>query len=361
MTALLKTVGACLHEDRLRRMMTSYEGPKHSVVGLIYAKGRTSFIGAGVQPPDTALEDQIFEIGSITKVFTAILLCLLVEEGKIDPRAPLAEMSDALSNVPPWITPERLVSHTSGLPNIYVPIWKALFQQRPEGPYAGFSRADLLAWLKQWHGKDPGMTLKHRYSNLGVGLLGEAMAIQQGRPFTVLLAEKVIRPLGLKDTTGDLDDDQRARFVQPRNTTDKPVMPWSFDALAGAGYLRSTAHDLGRFAHRVIQAINNPQTPLDHAIKRSTDSIFGLGRGGNSHLLAQCAGWVAITNTASEPRILLANGGTAGSTCALYVHPGKSAAIGILSNNGVAANLWASMKLNRSDQMGQAETLLTAL
>lgn len=359
MTALLKTVGACLHEDRLRRMMTSYEGPKHSVVGLIYAKGRTSFIGAGVQAPDIALEDQIFEIGSITKVFTAILLCLLVEEGKIDPRAPLAEMSDALSNVPPWITPERLVSHTSGLPNIYVPIWKALFQQLPEGPYAGFSRSDLLSWLHRWRGKDPGMTLKHRYSNLGIGLLGEAMAIQQGQPFRALLADRVLYPLRLKDTTRDLDACQDERFMQPRNTNGKPVVPWSFDALAGAGYLRSTAHDLGRFAHRVIQAINDPKTPLDHAIKRSSEPIFGLGRGGKPHPLAQCAGWVAIMNTASEPGVLLANGGTAGSTCALYIHPGKAAAIGILSNNGVAANLWTSLKLDWSDQIGQAEAMFT--
>ena len=349
-----------LGEEGLRRMMTSYEGARHSVVGLLSSMGRTKFIGSGSQTAEVPIEDQIFEIGSITKVFTAILLCVLVEEGKLDPRAPVAEISDSLSDVPDWITPERLVSHTSGLPNIYVPLWKALFLQQPEGPYARFSRTDLLGWFRDWKGKDPGRKLRHRYSNLGVGLLGEALAIQQKKPFAQLLADKVINPLGLKDTGGALDNHQLARIMQPRNTAGKPVSAWFFDALAGAGFLRSSARDLGCFAQRVIEAVNAPQTNLDRAIKRSVQPIFELAHKGGVAVAAQCSGWIEMKRDASGTRILLANGGTAGSTCALYVCPENETALALVSNNGVAANLWASAKLSWSNQTRQAQDILMA-
>ena len=254
-----KTVNIDLQSDQLRSMMRPYKGPQHSVVGMTFSKGHPRYLHTGRRPPDVAIENQIFEIGSITKVLTAILLCVLIEEGEVDPHAPLSEMSDVLSDVPAWITPERLISHTSGLPNLYIPIWKALFQQQPEGPYASFSRTDLLTWLAQWHGKDPRTNLRHRYSNLGFGLLGEAMAIQQSKPFEALLAKKVIEPIGLKDTFGDLDSDQQARFMQPRSTRGKGVNPWTFEALAGAGYLRSTARDLALFASRIVEASREPK------------------------------------------------------------------------------------------------------
>jgi CubicO group peptidase (beta-lactamase class C family) len=341
-------------------MMKPYEGPQHTVVAFSQSDGKPQIIGSGPSETEAAIEDLIFEIGSITKVFTAILLCVLVEEGKIDPHAPLSEMSDALSEVPSWITPERLTSHTSGLPNIYVPIWKALFQQRPAGPYANFTRKDLLTWVRNWRGKDPEANLRHSYSNLGAGLLGEAMAMQAGRPFTELLAERVIHPIGLKDTTGHLDGTQRARSMQPRNAAGKPVMPWTFDALAGAGYLHSTARDLACFSDRVIQAINAPETVLDHAIGRSAKPIFGLGRGGREHPFAQCSGWLSAKPDKSGPSSLLANGGTAGSTCALYICSEKEKAVSILSNNGVAASLWASAKLSWSNPTRQAHDFFMA-
>jgi len=114
-------------------MMRTYEGTRHCVVGLHLARATPAFFASGPQPTDIPCDDVIFEIGSITKVFTGILLCLLVEEGKVDPRAPLREMADDLADVPPHLTPERLISHTSGLPNIYMPIWRAAITPMPDG------------------------------------------------------------------------------------------------------------------------------------------------------------------------------------------------------------------------------------
>ena len=120
-------------QDRLRSMMRTYESAHHSVVALGLCGGATEFIRSGTSNTDTPSDEVIFEIGSITKVFTGILLCLLIEEGKVDPRAPLREMSEDLANVPAHLKPERLISHTSGLPNIRIPIWHRRDRRPPLG------------------------------------------------------------------------------------------------------------------------------------------------------------------------------------------------------------------------------------
>ncbi len=102
----------------IRELMQPYQGPSHTVVAFNLKDGEYNIVGTGPNETRASWGDLVFEIGSITKVFTAILLCLQVEEGKIDPHAPVCEISDTLKYVPRWITPERLASHTSGLPNI---------------------------------------------------------------------------------------------------------------------------------------------------------------------------------------------------------------------------------------------------
>jgi CubicO group peptidase (beta-lactamase class C family) len=338
-------------------MMAPYEGPRHTVVAFELRGGTARFARSGPDEVAAPAEDVVFEIASITKVFTAILLHLLAEGGRIDLRAPLRAMSDELRHVPDWITPERLASHTSGLPNIHVPLWRALVEPRPEGRHAGVSRGDLLTWLRGWRGTDPGPRRRHAYSNLGFGLLGEAMAIREGRPFGDLLAARVLRPLGLEDTGACLDEDQSRRFAPPRNTRGDPVPAWTFDALAGAGCLRSTARDLARFSSRAVTALSAPETALDRAIARSAEPILGLGRRGRPNPPAQCSGWMRASPGRGAAPILHAAGGTAGSTCALYVCPESEAALGVLSNNGVAANLWAGARLGWSDPLRRARAL----
>ena len=340
----------------LRKMMRPYEGSAHKVVALRLEAGERHILATGdpVSEEDGAL---IFEIGSITKVFTAILLCLLVEEGRVDPKAPLSALSDGLAHIPNQITPERLVSHTSGLPTLPMPLWRALFQSYPESPYAAISWADLTAWFQTWPGKAPGA---HAYSNLGVGLLGDALALQAGKPFGALLTERVLAPLGLRDTVEHLSPDQQDRFLQPRHPRGRPVLPWRFQSLAGAGCLRASAEDLGRFAAAVLQALRAPETPLERAICRSTRPILGLGRRGAMTPMAQCAGWLSVHLDKEGPSFLFHNGGTAGSTSALYICPETAQALVLLVNSGVAGNLWASTKLNWSNPLGQAQAYFSA-
>lgn len=346
------------HPKLIRSLMRPYESPHHAVVAFWLQDGKVTYFQSGPQASEVPHQDWIFEIASITKVFTAILLYRLIEEGKIDPRAPVREMSEVLADVPDWITPEHLTAHTSGLPNYYMPLWKAVFRKIPNGPYADFSREDLLAWFRQHGGRSAPKVHRHHYSNLGVGLLGEAMAIMEGQSFSDLLAAKVTGPLGLKDTTDRLSGDQESRFAQPRATSGKAVSPWIFQSLAAAGCLRSSAQDLASFAKAVIRALQRPQTVLEHAIARSSIPILGLGRRVDRVPTAQCSGWLRVTMDPQMPGYLFHNGGTAGSSCALYISPERQTAFGILSNNGVAGNLWGATKLNWSNPMLKAHELL---
>jgi len=207
----------------LQNMMKPYEGPQHTVVGFSLRDSVSELRHTGVKPAHGPVGDWIFEIGSITKVRSAILLCVLIEEGVVNPKAPLSEMSRDLSAVPEWITAESLTTHTSGLPNFYLPNWKVVFSQLQQNPYASFSRSDLLLWLQNWSGKDPGPKRRFAYSNLGVGLLGEAMAIKTGISFPDLLAQKVTGPLGLADTTARLEAEQHDRFVHPKTPRERTL------------------------------------------------------------------------------------------------------------------------------------------
>ncbi len=335
--------------------MKPYASPQHTAVGMSLTRGDTDFTRAGDGIAGIADEALIFEIGSITKVFTAILLYVLVEEGKVDPDAPIQTLSDDLSDVPGWITARQLTSHTSGLPRIHVPIWQALLRPLPKDPYASFSRADLMDWMRSRSAKEPPTKPRYGYSNLGVGLLGEALAIAEGVPFVQLLTTKVLAPLGMTDTTDHLSAEQLCRFVHPKNTKGQLVPPWTFQSMAAAGCLRSSARDLARFSARVIQAMNAPETTLDRAICATAAPIFGLGPRRATEPVAQCAGWISMSLTNESARILHHDGGTAGATSGLYICPENSMALAVLSNNGVAVNLMASLKLEWSNQRKQAQ------
>ncbi len=346
--------------NRLKRLMTSYEGRDHCVTAFFLSQDEVGFLGAGQGLEDVAPSDTLFEIGSITKVFTAILMCVLAEEGVLDPKAPLRDMSSGLAVVPDWITPERLASHTSGLPRIHVPIWKALIKPLPKDPYAVFSRDDLLAWMQEWSQKARQGKPSHSYSNLGVGLLGEAMAIQAGVPYFDLLADKVLVPLGMQDTVQSLSTEQYNRFARPKTPKGKPVPDWTFQSMAAAGCLRSSTADLARFARAVLKALEAPETVLDRAFVRSAAPVFGLGVKGGMEPAAQCLGWFRNVHGKTKQALLHHDGGTAGSTSAIYICPETSEACAVLSNNGIAANLWAGTKFGLSNPLAKAHDVFQA-
>lgn len=154
--------------------------------------------GSGVAPT----ENTIYEIGSITKVFTAVLLADLVTKGTTKLDDPItAYLPDSLASNPDLqkITFKSLSNHSSGLPRLANNMDKVPGFTMKD-PYANYDRKALFSYLKNYKAtREVGET--YEYSNLGVGLLGELISIIAKKPFTQQLREVVLTPLQMNSTT----------------------------------------------------------------------------------------------------------------------------------------------------------------
>lgn len=190
----------------------------------------------------TARPDSIFEIGSITKTFTGLVLAQMVEQGKVrldEPVRSLLPAGTVAQPAGPEITLLDLVTQHSGLPRLP----DNLNPSDPGNPYADYGAPALYQFLAR-HGVAKPVDAAYLYSNLGVGLLGQALADRAGTSYAKLLREEVTTPLQLDDTVVSLSPGQAARLIQGHTADHRPARPWDFDALAGAGALRSTAADM---------------------------------------------------------------------------------------------------------------------
>lgn len=189
-----------------------------------------------------AKPDSIFEIGSITKTFTGLILSQMVEQGKVKFDEPVRALLPAGTVAKPAgdeITLLDLATQHSGLPRMPDNFKPA----DPANPYADYGAANLYAFLAK-HGVAKPADAGFLYSNLGFGLMGQALADRAGVSYPTLLREEVLDPLGMKDTTVVLSTEQQARFLPGHDGDHKPAHAWDLDALAGAGAIRSTAGEM---------------------------------------------------------------------------------------------------------------------
>jgi serine-type D-Ala-D-Ala carboxypeptidase/endopeptidase len=190
----------------------------------------------------TAKTDSIFEIGSITKTFTGLALAQLVVQGKVRLDQPVRELlpPDTVAKPPgAEITLLDLITQHSGLPRMPDNFRPA----DPNNPYVDYHATNLYEFVRA-HGLEKPANSTFLYSNLGVGLLGQALANRAGSSYAHLVLEEITKPLGMPDTVVSLSQAQQARFIQGHGADHRPAHAWDLDALAGAGALRSTANDM---------------------------------------------------------------------------------------------------------------------
>ncbi len=200
-------------------------------------------------------ERVLFEIGSISKVFTGLLLADAVVEGRLGLDDTLAARLPAVRLRDPGtagLTLRQLATHTSCLPRLPSNMAGATTAD----PYARYDRKALFAYLAdaRLDGTPP---CTADYSNLGFGILGVVLEEAYGKPWSALVAEKIAGPLGMTDTAQDLSAEQQARFALPWDGAE-PAHPWSFQAMAGAGALRSTLADLAKLADALLAGAQGP-------------------------------------------------------------------------------------------------------
>lgn len=228
------------------------------VVGLI-ENGRTRVIAYNERAHGEPAFDEntIFEIGSISKAFTGALLADMVARAEV-------KLEDPVSLYLPVnaITPMRggrtitlldLSTQSSGLPRLPN-------NMRPASgmnPYADYSVEQLYDFLSKYElTRDIGV--QYEYSNLGVGLLGHALALRGKKSYEDLMRERILAPLGMKSSGITLSDEQQKRLAPGHNFGGAITPNWDLPVLAGAGALRSSTHDLLRFLAANIDSTQGP-------------------------------------------------------------------------------------------------------
>ena len=271
--------------DRLARPMIDGGVAVGFVIGVRH-DGKSDFFaygeaarGSGVAPgPDT-----VYEIGSITKVFTGLLLAEAVQRGELGLDDPVQKHLGGAATMPVRgepITLAHLSSHTSGLPALP----ENLRPRDPEDPYADYTVAQSYAFLgAHTLSRAPG---EYAYSNYGAGLLGHVLSLRAGRPYEELLLERVLTPLGLGDTRISLTPDQRRRLAPGYDASLRPARNWELPTLAGAGALRSTPRDMLAFARASLDG-SDPLAAAFALSQRKRASVpGGLAVGLGWHIAA---------------------------------------------------------------------------
>jgi len=284
----------------------------------------TDVAGFGVSGPSGTSPDgsMSFQIGSVTKVFTALLLADAVTRGEVALEQPLTTAFPAAAAHPRG-GPMRLVdltTHTSGLPRLPPGLVRQARRQRDD-PYASFTLVQLEQALTQPPRRPPGG--RPRYSNYGAGVLGEALARLTDHPYDQLLHDRIVGPLGLTATT--LEAVGHAGNVAVGHTRRGRVTgDWHLPALAGAGALRSSVADL----LTLLRAHLDPDaTSLAPAIRLAMEPRARISRP-----LAVGLAW-HIVDRRGGARWWWHNGGTGGFRSFVGLDPAAGRAVAVLAND----------------------------
>lgn len=197
------------------------------VVGIVDEHGNRT-VSCGKLDNGTDQEvtgNTLFEIGSITKTFTTLLLQDMIDRGQMKLDDPVAKYLPESVKVPTRngkeITLLQLATHTSGLPKIP----DNLDPKRADNPYADYTVEQMYAFLSGYKlARDPGT--QWEYSNLGMGLLGQAIALKAGMSYESLVVDRVCQPLKMDSTGITLTPELKSRFATGHNEFGYAVSAW---------------------------------------------------------------------------------------------------------------------------------------
>ncbi len=284
-------------------------------MGLLDANGKRRIVAAGVDA------GAVFEIGSITKVFTASVLSDMVARREVKLDDPVANYLPRAVHMPVRGRPISLLdlaTQVSGLPRLP----DNLAPRDPSNPYADYSVRQLYEFLSRYQlPRDPGAS--YEYSNLGMGLLGHALALRARMSYEQLVARRLLTPLGMRETAITLTPPLRARLAPGHDEAGKVVPNWDLPTLAGAGALRSTASDMLAF---LAANVDTSATPIGRALRQTHDPRQATD---NPNLKVGLA-WHILSRPIGN--IVWHNGGTGGYRTFIGFDPVRRIGVVVLSN-----------------------------
>jgi serine-type D-Ala-D-Ala carboxypeptidase/endopeptidase len=299
------------------------------VVGIVDADGRRIVCRGGAGRPDGgALDgDTLFEIGSTTKAFTGLLLADMAERGEVALNDPVerflpADVRLAQADGRP-ITLEALATHTSGLPrdaDNYAARDRA-------NPFADYTVPRFYEFLRRWRPND-GAADVHQYSNVGMGLLGHALARHAGVDFETLVRTRISEPLGMRSTLVELPERLVARLAGGHDFDGRPTAHTDVPVIEGAGALRSTAEDLLLF---LAAESGLATTPLAGAMAAQLAARRPTGR---ADFQFQAYGWCVSTDAGGE--VAWHTGRTTGFRSFLGFDRSRGVGVAVLGNQATS-------------------------
>jgi len=293
--------------------------------------------------------ETVFEIGSITKVFTALLLQDMVERGEMKLDDPVQKYLPDSIRMPAYqgkqITLLHLGTHTSGLPggpnNLSPKSWR-------DPDQADYTAEQLYVFLSHCTlRRAPG--IQEEYSNLGMELLGHVIALKAGKDYETLMLERICRPLGMDSTRIALTPELKSRLAIGHAIPGRPVRSMNFSFLPGAGGLRSTANDLLKFVSAYIGLSSSPVSSLMEKAK----AFHSLESGGKLMLV-----W------GSDKTVFAHNGGTYGYMAVLGFDPKIRRGVVVLSNcrnSVIVGPIWQPLRDGRSPKPPRTAQIDAAL
>jgi CubicO group peptidase (beta-lactamase class C family) len=308
--------------------------------------GRASLFSDQPLPKDT-----LFEIGSITKTFTALALAEEIQRGKLSLNDPIQGLMPAGLQLPKEarpITLKHLTTHTSGFPRLpdNMSFWHSFRRIMSGGnPYDDYSEAQFLEAIRTVDlDFKPGTKIE--YSNFGMDVLGYLLSAKAGTNYEAYITREVCEPLGLHDTTVTLTTNQAARFAQGysfaiRKGAVVAVMdsdPWDLpNHLAGSGALRSTVADMLKY----LELNMHPAGSLGGAIRASHSELFR-----ENDDFAVGMNWVR-SSSKSLGTVIWHNGAMGGASSYLGFTEDGRVGVVVLSNvgsDGVDDLAWAILR-----------------
>jgi CubicO group peptidase (beta-lactamase class C family) len=289
-------------------------------------------LSAGGAPVDA---DSVYEIGSITKVFTATLLSEMAQRGEVGLDDPAARyLPVALPAVGErQITLADLSSQLSGIPSIP----SNLTPKDDNNPFADYTVPQLYEFVSGFTPARPAGQ-KYEYSNAGVGLLGHILTLRVKTDYETLVRQRITGPLGMTSTAVTLTPAMRRHLAVGYEMPGMPAANWDMPVLAGMGALRASTADMLKF---VGANMGVRESPLYDAMLATHQARHALeGKPGQSIAL----GWHVLEQNGS--RIVWHNGGTGGYRTYIGFDEVARRGVVLMSNSHMGSDDIARRALN---------------
>ncbi len=321
-----KTTSLDFHIDSIAKTYLTNATTASLAIGIVHNnKVNTFFYGETHKGDKNSLPtaNSIYEIGSISKIFTSILLADLVEKNIISLDDSIAKFLPDSVRANPFIqkiTFKQLANHTSGLPRLPSNLDKTIGFDI-NNPYKNYTRKELYQLLKGIElQNEPGDN--YEYSNLGFGLLTDIISTITHKSYSQSVKDLISTPLGLTNTTEKIDP-KTQQILPVYNEKGELVPVWDFQVLAGTVALKSTVNDLLRFAQYQFKM---PENELENAMALTRQFTYYLPPTTDIGL-----GW--HMEMSNDVITYWHNGGTGGSSSYIALVPDLKSAVIILSNS----------------------------